>query len=147
MERYKNILCAIDFSDNCRMAADRAVDMARYHGAKLTLLHVVEYFPEDRSNVDIAPEDADPMTYHEQKARAAFADIAQNLGFDGLAQEVGFSTHSAKHEIVRFAEERKMDLIVLATHGHHGTVSMLGATACGVAHNAPCDVLTVRAKA
>ena len=60
MERYQNILCATDFSNHCRAAAERAADMAARYGAQLTLLHVVEYFPVDRSNVEIAPENVDP---------------------------------------------------------------------------------------
>ena len=147
MESYKHILCAMDFSEHCEAAAKRAADAARHHGAKLTLLHVVEYFPEDRSNVDIAPEDVDPRAYREQKALAALQGFSRQLGYDydKLAQEVRFSTNSAKHEIVEFAKLQGADLIVLATHGRHGIGSMLGSTACAVTHNAPCDVLTVRA--
>lgn len=144
MEGYTNILCATDFSDNCRLAAERALEISRYHGAKLTLLHVVEYFPEDRSNADIAPEDADPVVYHEKKARAALADLAHQLGDGAVVQEIILSPHSAKHEISDFAQQQGVDLIVLASHGHHGILSMLGSTACGVAHSATCDVLTVR---
>jgi len=79
MERYQNILCATDFSNHCRAAAERAADMARRYGAQLTLLHVVEYFPEDRSNVEIAPENVDPAAYREEKARESIAELAQHL--------------------------------------------------------------------
>lgn len=147
MERYHNILCATDFSEHCRAAADRAADTARLNGAKLTLLHIVEHFPEDRSNVEIAPEDVDPAAYREKRARAALAELAQELGCDDARQEVRFSTYSAEHEIVRFANERAADLIVIASHGRHGITSILGSTTYGVTHKAPCDVLTVRARA
>ncbi len=147
MGSYNNILCATDFSVHSRAAAERAADIARQHGARLTLLHVVEYFPEDRSNTDIAPEDVDPAAYSEQKARAALVELSRPLDYDNLEQEVRFTSHSAKHEIVHFAREKGVDLVVLATHGHHGIAAMLGSTACGVTHYAPCDVLTVRAGA
>ena len=147
MEGYQNIVCATDFSDHCRVAAERAADMARRYGTQLTLLHIVVNFPEDRSNVDIAPEDVDPAAYREERARASLAELGKHLGYDKLAQEVRFSTNSAKHEIVRFAKEQDSDLIVVASHGRHGITSILGSTAYGVTHSAPCDVLTVRAGA
>lgn len=55
------------------------------------------------------------------------------------------NSHSARHEIIRYAEEHKMNLIVIASHGHHGITSILGSTSNGVVHNSPCDVLVVRA--
>jgi universal stress protein A len=147
MEDYKNMVCATDFSDNCRMAAERATDMARRYDAQLTLLHVVEHFPEDRANVAIAPEDVDPAAYREQRARNALEELARHLDYGKLVQEIRFSTCSAKHEIVCFAEERNTDLIVIASHGCQGITAILGSTAYGVAHSSPCDVLTVRARA
>jgi universal stress protein A len=146
MQDYRNIVCPIDFSVHSRKAAERAADLARRYGAQLTLLYVVEYFPEDRSNEEIAPEDVDPAAYRGEKAKAELAELAQHLGYDKLEQKVRFSTYSAKHEIVHFAEEQNTDLIVIASHGRHGITSILGSTAYGVSQIAPCDVLTIRAK-
>ncbi|HBH35329.1 MAG TPA: universal stress protein [Gammaproteobacteria bacterium] len=145
MESYRNILCAIDFSPSSEAAVDRAAVIARDTGAQLTLLHVVEYFPVDRSNEQIAPEDTDPEQYRMSRAHEGLADQARRLGEIEAVQEVVVSEHSAKHEIVRFAKERQMDLIVVASHGRHGISALLGSTATGVLHTASCDVLAVRA--
>jgi universal stress protein A len=145
MEGYRNILCATDFSDHCRVAAERAADLARRYGARLTLLHVVEHFPVDRSNVDIAPEDIDPADYHRDKACSALADLAKHLRFAEARQEVRFCTQSAQHEILRHAKEHKTDLIVIASHGRHGITSILGSTTYGLTHKSPCDVMAIRA--
>lgn len=51
---------------------------------------------------------------------------------------------SPKLEIVRVAEERQVDLIVVGSHGRHGLALLLGSTANGVLHHAKCDVLAVR---
>lgn len=147
MKSYRNILCATDFSDHCRIAAERAADLARLYGARLTLLHVVEHFPVDRSNVDIAPEDVDPAAYHEDKARASLAALARQLRLDRVGQEVRFSMESARDEILRFVEEQQTDLVVVASHGRHGITSILGSTTYGMTHKSPCDVLAVRARA
>jgi universal stress protein A len=144
MERYQKILCATDFSDYSRFAAERAAGMARCYGAQLTLLHVVEDFPEDRSNVEIAPEDVDPMTYHEEQARASLAELAGQLGYEKVRQDVRFSEYSARHVITGYAAEQGNDLIVVASHGRYGVTSGIGSTAYGVTHSATCDVLIVR---
>ncbi len=146
MNSYQRILCATDFSEHCTSAAERAAELARLFGAELLLLHVVEYFPEQRSNEEIAPENVDPAAYREQQARASLAALARRLGEEEVVQEVRFTTRSARHEIVRFAEQQEIDLIVVATHGRHGITHILGATANGVMHDAPCDVLAVRAR-
>ena len=143
MEGYRNILCAIDFSPYSESAVERAMVLARSTGAQLTLLNVVEFFPEDRSNEQIAPEDTDPAHYRMSRARAGLAEQARRLGEIEAAQEVVVSEHSANYEIVRLAEERKMDLIIVASHGRHGISALLDSTADGVLHAASCDVLAV----
>jgi predicted transcriptional regulator with HTH domain len=52
---------------------------AQLYGARLTLLHIVEHVPEDRSNVDIALKDVDPVRYHEEKALASLDELAKQL--------------------------------------------------------------------
>lgn len=146
MEDYRNILCAVDFSPYRVAAVERAATLARSHRARLTLLHVVEYFPEDRSNEQIAPEDVDPAQYRMSRAREELADLAGRLREVETVQEVIISEHSAKYEIVRFAEKQQIDLIVVASHGRHGLGALLGSTADGVLHTAPCDVLAVRVR-
>jgi universal stress protein A len=58
---------------------------------------------------------------------------------------VVLDSRSAKQEIVDFAKQAGVDLIVLGSHGRRGLAAWLGSTAAGVMHRAACDVLTVRA--
>jgi nucleotide-binding universal stress UspA family protein len=54
-------------------------------------------------------------------------------------------TGNPHHEILAEAEEQKVDLIIVATHGHSGVEHMLfGSTADRIVHHAPCPVLTIR---
>ena len=147
MKGYKHILCATDFSENCRVAAERAADLARLYDARLTLLHVVEYFPVDRSNEEIAPEDVDPAHYHEERAQAALTELANWLRYDKVCQEVRFSIQSAGNEIVRYVKKNQPDLVVTATHGRHGMKSILGSTTYKITQKSECDVLAVNPRA
>ena len=51
---------------------------------------------------------------------------------------------STKNEVLRVAEEHKVDLIVTGSHGKHGLALLLGSTANAILHGADCDVLIVR---
>ncbi len=46
--------------------------------------------------------------------------------------------------IVDQATEHSMDVIVIGSHGKKGLQLLLGSTASGVLHHAPCDTLAVR---
>ena len=140
----------MDFSINhphCRLAMERAGEMARHYGARLTLLHIIDYFPEEIPNDWIPPEDQDPKQYLVERARKMLEDLASELQLGDAGREVRLTDHSAKHEITRYAEETGVDLIVMSSHAHHGIFALLGSTAAGVVHTAPCDVMVVRATA
>ena len=70
------------------------------------------------------------------------ADIAGKFNIAEENQWVEFGSPSLN--VVRLAEEHKVDLIVVGSHGRHGIKLLLGSTANGVLHHALCDVLAVR---
>lgn len=146
MKSYRNILCATDFSSFSDRACVHATKLAKESGATLTLLHVVEHFPVDRSNEEIAPEDVDPKVFREQKAREELETQAARTGCPEARREVTFSTHAADHEIVRYAGANGVHLIVLASHGHKGIAARLGSTANAVHQHAACEVVVVPAE-
>ena len=146
MKSYRHILCATDFSPNCDRACVHASKLANEAKAKLTLLHVVDHFPVDRSNEEIAPEDVDPQTYAEQQARIKLEKEAPCADLPGAQREILVSEHAAAHEIVEFAAANDVDLIIVASHGHKGIFAEFGSTAKAVQHHARCDVEVVPAK-
>ncbi len=146
MTVYHHILCATDFSSHSQKALERATTLARLHEARLTLLHIVEYFPEDIPVDVVYPEALDLESYLAERARKRLAEIAGETGLEAVGQEVRVSARSARHEIVGFAEEQDVDLIVVASHGRHWIDALLGSTASGVLRHAPCDVLAVRSQ-
>ena len=77
--------------------------------------------------------------------REELDELVSRLGVDKAEQAVEISPHSARHVIPPFAVENNIDLIVVASHAHHGVTALLGSTANGVMHSTPCDVLIVRA--
>jgi universal stress protein A len=143
MKSYRNILCVTDFSSFSDRACFRAAKLAKESGASLTLLHIVDHFPVDRSNVEIAPEDMDPKAFREQKAWEELEAQTLRVGCTEARREIAFSTHSAAHEIARHAAAKGVDLIVVGSHGHTGIAARLGSTAEAVRRHAACEVIVV----
>jgi len=147
MHRYKQILVGTDFSELSEYAVEQAVELAERYDATLTVLHVIEHFPEDLPNQRIAPENIDPVQYLIERAERDLETLAKSAGNDGARKVVRLTTHSARVEIVRFAEDMDINLIVIGAHGRHGLRDLLGSTAGSVLSAAPCDVLAVRSAA
>lgn len=141
---YSNILVAIDFSPASRAVIGRAIEMAGDTDARLTLLHVYEYFPP----LDIADTPLGSVSWgvNEQELVALHREQLQNLAAEFADPPMlnKLLTGNPKDEIVGYAREQEADLIVIGSHGRHGIGLLLGSTANAVLHHAPCDVLAVR---
>ncbi|MDT8405781.1 MAG: universal stress protein [Methylococcales bacterium] len=143
MSDYKHILVAIDFTRQTERITARALSLAGQYQATLYLLHVVETLPvTDAAYGPVAPFDIDLTEQMQTAAQQHLADWGKKIQIPTERQwlELG----SPKQEIVRIATARNIDLIVVGSHGRHGLSLLLGSTATGVLHHAPCDVLAVR---
>jgi universal stress protein A len=143
---YNNILVAADFSDGGEVAARRAANLAERFGARLTILHVLEHFPEDLPVDVIPPEDVDPQTYLTARIRGQLEKLSAGIGRPEAVLETVISTESASREIVQFAHSHDIDLIVLGCRDRQGMMATSGSTVSGVVHTAAVDVLAVRSK-
>jgi universal stress protein A len=141
----RHILAATDFSAASTEAARRAVRLAEQLSAELTLLHVIDHFPVDRSNDRIAPEDQDPAAFRDGMARRQLEALATEIAHPELQTRVAVSAGSARRAVAAYARQAAADLVVIGSHGHYGLETILGATADGVVRRSPCDVLVVRA--
>ncbi len=143
---YQRILVPTDFSETAELAVRRAKDLAERFHAELYLVHVVAHFPQDLGVDWIPPENEDPKHFYLEQARRHLQALDERLGL-GAARQAIFSPHSARHEIVAYAREKMIDLIVIGSHGHGTLAALFGSTAAGVVRDAPCDVLVVRPRA
>lgn len=144
MGDYQNILLAADLSDTCAAPAKQAIHLAARFGARLTVLYVLQHFPEDMPVAQIPPETADPQAYLTRLARDRLTDLCASHGLPDAHIEIIISPHSAKREVIDYAEHHGIDLIIVGSHGQHGVLGALGSTASGILHAATIDVLAVR---
>ncbi|MGO3114679.1 universal stress protein [Enterococcus pseudoavium] len=140
MDEYKKILVPVDESDQSYAALKEAVAIAQRNKAHLYILTVTD--------MSIATVDARLIQYakevSEENATRTLDKAAQIV-----ADEVSYTTRkiegSAKVDIVQFAEETEIDLIVMGATGKNAIERLLiGSTTSYVINYAPCNVMVVR---
>jgi nucleotide-binding universal stress UspA family protein len=143
--KLKKLLVPTDFSESARHALTYGTSFAREYGAELTLLHVVENLTVGYAS-DLFPV---PMAEVFQEisgyAKAELAKLAEVTREKDVAVVEQVVQGKPSAEIIRFAQEQKIDMIVLGTHGK-GMLdqALFGSTTERVVRRAPCPVLTVR---
>ena len=81
----------------------------------------------------------------EHEAHHELQTLVKGLKLPASKSVLGVKVGSPLVEIVRYAQEHSVDLIVMGTHGHGPVAHMLlGSVADNVIRRAPCPVLTVR---
>ena len=144
----RRILHPSDFTSFSRAALRKAIEMAKSNRAELLLVHVVSPIVPIPGDAYISPRMYDEL--------AGSARAAAQKQLDKLAAQVkkarvksrSFVLEGAPaEEIVRFAKGRRVDLIVMGTHGRAGLAKLfVGSVADRVVASASCPVLTVRGK-
>ncbi len=142
MPIYNRILLALDLSANTELLCQKASKLAELYQAELSLVHVVEPIVNDSAfdTLPALPPDFEDTLLH--GARERLQRIAEQYAID--ADQLFLEVGETRREIMRVAEERQADLIVVGSHGRHGVALLLGSTANAVLHHATCDVLAVR---
>lgn len=143
----KKILCPVDFSELSMKAMAAAIELAAVFGSELHLLHVFEGYDE----ISLSPETAlTPLPEWLAKLRQVSREKLNELpSQDQAAKCAGvvrtFREGGAIPEILNHADQHKVDMIVLATHGRTGLKHLLmGSVAENVVRSAKCPVLTIR---
>jgi nucleotide-binding universal stress UspA family protein len=134
----RSILHPTDFSPRSDYAFRLACGLAKDHGATVTVLHVLPS-PIAVFGSGIVP--AEPENFREE-AKKKLREITPpaDVRFERLLAE-----GEPASEILRIAEERKCEMIVMGTHGWTGLTRLLmGSVAEKVVRKAPCAVLTVK---
>ncbi len=145
---WKSICCPVDFSDASRAAMEVAADLARRGGASLTLLHAYPVpgytFPD--GSVVASPRMLQELADQSARHLGEWKKQAEALGALDVRVETVVGEPAA--EIVAFARDRKVDLLVLGTHGRTGIEhALMGSVAERVVRRARCPVLTVHPNA
>jgi nucleotide-binding universal stress UspA family protein len=143
---YKKILVPLDGSELAEKALGHAEKLAETFGAEIILLQVVPFMP-----IYGAPELMMPFIVDEKQKEAAekylsnFSEELKKRGFKVTAKVK--TGKQVAVEIIDFAKENGVDLIIMCTHGRSGiTRWVLGSVAHKVLTRAETPVLLVHLK-
>ncbi|MGA9919238.1 MAG: universal stress protein [Paraburkholderia sp.] len=141
MAGYQKLLVLLDLSDDSEQVAIAGRDLAAYSNASIVALHVVEFVPVEPMGESLMPtvqiEDELVKRSHEK-----LNDLRARLGLTRTTLRV--EAGNTKAEILRVAEEERVDLIVVGSRERHGLAILVNFTEDTVLHAAQCDVLAVR---
>ncbi|MBM3387026.1 MAG: universal stress protein [Betaproteobacteria bacterium] len=145
---FKQILLANDGSEASLHAARLALNLARVHGASLTMVSVVDPYPF------IGIGEVNPMGFdaymaaarvQAQQAHQKVLDLAQSLNSPLALKVLMVEDVSVVEGIVKTAEDMGADVIVLGSHGRNAISRMImGSVAHKVLSHSPVPVLISR---
>jgi nucleotide-binding universal stress UspA family protein len=147
MITLKKILVPTDFSECSNAALKYGIELSRAFDASLHLLHVVEdpnTSPWACEGFPLSLVDVLDHFQDESRKRLLGSIPIGDLGRVVVSCPIACPVP----EILRYAEQESVDLIVMGTHGR-GLVAhaLLGSVAERVVRRASCPVLTVRGAA
>lgn len=148
MFKPKKILVPTDFSEYSGKALQKALDIAKEEGSEILLFHVI-HADFQICVVDYCFAEEEIEAVKGRIFKAATENMQKQLDNLPLSKEVKVSTEVRNgipyDEILKFQEEKNVDLIVIASHGRSGiTGYFIGSVASHVAKGAKCEVLLVK---
>ena len=146
MLTIRRILAPTDLSERSKNGVRAGLDLARSHGARITIYHVVELDGVLHHGSAAHPEASALVQLIKQRKKllADFVDENFAAEIEGLNvwQEVEIGVPYRK--ILDRAVEENSDVIVLSTHGKTGlSEAMIGSVAELIVRLAYCPVLSV----
>ena len=141
---YKHILLPLDGSELAEQAIPHAIAQARCFQAELILFQVLELLPKDRRLSGTIVKEGFAIT--DKLARQYLGRVAVNLQEQNCAVQI-ITTEGRPHaEIIKYAENNRVDLIVVSSRGQSGISRwLMGSVADRVVRGASIPVLVVHA--
>ena len=140
---YKQILVAIDLSEEAHGLLEKAGALAKQYDATLNVVHVMDW-PLTGFDPVMGYSAVSDDALLEEMANAVKRVVEKH----GITEA---QTHTLMGQptttIAHLVDELKVDLLVIGSHGKRGWRALLGSTASAIVQIIQCDCLLVRIKA
>jgi len=154
MERLKKILAPTDLSELSKAGVRYALEMAASEGSEVIIYHVIGHEEAAPSFYSTTDEDNSPFIDYrpvteilEERKGVLTTFVRENFGpaLRNVTIRAEVEVGRPYKRIVEKADEEKVDMIVMSTHGRTGLLHMLlGSVTEKVVRLARCPVLSVR---
>jgi nucleotide-binding universal stress UspA family protein len=143
--KYKQILVPLDGSNLAEQTLPHATVHAEQFGSEIVLLKVLGPLQDPITAGRPAFMSAEAASA--QLAQDYLEGVAAHLKDQGLPTETATVEGKPYVEIIRFAEENEIDLIIMSTRGHAGLSRwLLGSVSDRVVRGATVPLLLVQAR-
>jgi universal stress protein A len=145
----KRILVPTDFSDSAAHALNYAIGLSRPYQAEIMVVHVFhlqEYLAllSEKAQVDRGTAN-EVLEAAKRRALEMLEELLHRFEDEQTVMIPILLFGVADEEIVKYAAEHEVDLIVIPTHARTGLAHIfLGSTAERVISHAPCPVAVVK---
>jgi len=140
---YKTILVPYDGSSHSKHAFKVALDMAKKYKSKLLMVTVLDTSPGYWAQSSLWDNAIFSATNLVTKEFESFESAAKKAKVSFHSEII--ESHSVSKTIVSYSKSKKIDLIVIGSHGRTGFDRLLlGSVANGISQKARCPVLIVR---
>jgi len=147
--KYKKVLFCTDFSENADYAFDFAYGIAKRDKGLLYILHVIPYNPHQKfvenimSKEDLEKIQENMEEYLDDNYKKRYVNKIKN----GIAYEIVTISGREDNEILTFAKQKHVDIIVMGTHGRTGIEHVFfGSVAEKVLRHSPFPVFIIPCK-
>ena len=135
----KHILVALDDSDTSKEGLDKAINLAKLSGAKITGVNAVVVHPTLVSTV------TSYRSYLTKEAEKMLDSAKESCEKQGIQFTSEVLQGSPASKIAEFAEKQNVDLIVIGSRGLGGIKGkILGSVANSIVHESKVSVLVVK---
>lgn len=142
MISFTTIVCPTDLSELSLPALAHAAQLARWYGARVSVLHVTSSLLDEHPS--LSETAALPTRPADREAPDDDVKAHVQQALEGVAFDVTVVAGKAAPRIVEHAERIGADLIVMGTHGRSGFDRLVhGSVTERVLAHAPCPVLVV----
>ena len=144
--KYKKVLFCADFSENSDYAFDFAYSIAKRDEGLLYILHVIPEDPNQiymRNMLDIEEIRKIQKGIQEDMNNKYKERYVKKMD-NGIKYEIVTKSGREDAEILKFAKDEKVDIIVMGTHGRTGIEHVIfGSDAEKVLRQSPFPVLII----
>jgi universal stress protein A len=144
----KNILCPTDFSEPSYEALKVADELAAHFGAVIHIITVVPLVPIVEAPIGVESASFNIASYQQElegQAKKSLKSLVDQKVNKDTKVSTGVLIGNASAEVMRYATEKNVDMIVIATHGLSGWRRFIsGSTTEQIVRQSACPVLTIR---